>query len=104
MFAQSRPPAEPGRSCLASDFVVLVLSEAVLSEAVLSETVLVLDGCSNCGNSDRGSKRFAGTCGPMGRIAILGLFEYEYEYRDAEYEYEKKHEQCGAPKSPQVLF
>jgi hypothetical protein len=28
---------------LASDFVVLVLSEAVLSEAVLSETVLVLD-------------------------------------------------------------
>ena len=29
----------------------------------------------------------------MGRIAILGLFEYEYEYRDAEYEYEKKHEQ-----------
>jgi hypothetical protein len=36
------------RSCLASDFVVLVLSEAVLSE-----TVLVLDGCLNCGNSDR---------------------------------------------------
>jgi hypothetical protein len=32
------------------------------------------------------------------------LFEDEYEYRDAEYEYEKKHEQCGAPKSPQVLF
>jgi len=25
----------------------------VLSEAVLSETVLVLDGCLNCGNSDR---------------------------------------------------
>ncbi len=45
---------------------------------------------------------FAGTCGPMGRIAILGLFEYEY--RDAEYEYEKKHEQCGAPKSPPMLF
>jgi hypothetical protein len=40
----------------------------------------------------------------MGQIAILGHFEYEYEYRDAEYEYEKKHEQCGAPKSPQVLF
>ena len=38
----------------------------------------------------------------MGRIAILGLFEYEY--RDAEYEYEKKHEQCGAPKSPPMLF
>jgi hypothetical protein len=36
------------RSCLALDFVVLVLSEAVLSE-----TVLVLDGCLNCGNSDR---------------------------------------------------
>jgi ABC-type phosphonate transport system ATPase subunit len=33
---------------LASDFVVLVLSEAVLSE-----TVLVLDGCSNCGDADR---------------------------------------------------
>ena len=29
---------------LASDFFVIVLSEAVLSEAVLSETVLVLDG------------------------------------------------------------
>ncbi len=28
----------------ASDFIVIVLSEAVLSEAVLSETVLVLDG------------------------------------------------------------
>ena len=37
-----------GRSCLASDFVVLVLSEAVLSE-----TVLVLDGCLNCGDADR---------------------------------------------------
>ena len=33
---------------LASDFVVLVLSEAVLSE-----TVLVLDGCSNCSDADR---------------------------------------------------
>ena len=32
-------------SCLGSDFVVLVLSEAVLSE-----TVLVLDGCLNCGD------------------------------------------------------
>ena len=104
MVAQSRPPAEPGRSCLASDFVVLVLSEAVLSEAVLSETVLVLDGCSNCGNSDRGSKRFAGTCGPMGRIAILGLFEYESEYRDTEYEYEKKHEQSIGPKRSIGLF
>jgi uncharacterized protein YjbI with pentapeptide repeats len=55
-------------SCLASDFVVLVLSEALLSEAllseallseallsetVLSETVLVLDGCLNCGDADR---------------------------------------------------
>ena len=37
-----------GRSCLLSDFVVLVLSEAVLSEAVL-----VLDGCSNCSDADR---------------------------------------------------
>jgi hypothetical protein len=31
------------RSCLASDFVVLVLSE----------TVLVLVGCLNCGDADR---------------------------------------------------
>jgi hypothetical protein len=31
---------------------------------------------------------------------MLGFLEYEYEYRDAEYEYEKKHEPCGAPKSP----
>jgi hypothetical protein len=37
-----------GRSCLALDFVVLVLSEAVLSE-----TVLVLDSDSNLGDSDR---------------------------------------------------
>jgi hypothetical protein len=29
---------------LASDFIVIVLSEAVLSETVLGETVLVLDG------------------------------------------------------------
>jgi formate/nitrite transporter FocA (FNT family) len=36
--------------------------------------------------------QFAGTCGPIGRIAILERSEYEYEYRDAEYEYEKKHE------------
>ena len=35
-------------SCLLSDFVVLVLSEAVLSE-----TVLVLDVCLNCGDADR---------------------------------------------------
>jgi hypothetical protein len=45
-------------SCLAWDFVVLVLSEAVLSEAVLSEAVLseavlVLDGSWNCGDTAR---------------------------------------------------
>jgi len=34
----------------------------------------------------------------MGRIAILGHFEYEYEYREAEYEYEKTHEQSIGPK------
>ncbi|MCE2752133.1 MAG: hypothetical protein LW720_09610, partial [Pirellula sp.] len=39
------------RSCLASDFVVLVLSP--LRRTVLSETVLVLDGCLNCGDADR---------------------------------------------------
>jgi hypothetical protein len=39
---------QSNRSCLASDFVVLVLSKAVLSE-----TVLVLDGYSNFGDSDR---------------------------------------------------
>jgi hypothetical protein len=33
------------------------------------------------------------TCGSNGRIAILDRFEYEYE---------KKHEQCGASKSPTV--
>ena len=33
----------------------------------------------------------------MGRIDILGHFEYEYEYRDAKYEYEKKHEQSIGP-------
>jgi hypothetical protein len=36
----------------------------------------------------------------MGRIAMLNRFEYEYEH---EHEHEKKHEQCGAPKSPTVL-
>jgi len=55
------------------DFVVLVLSEAVLSE-----TVLVLDGCLNCGDADRCSKRFRGTCGPMDRIAIMECVEDEY--------------------------
>ena len=58
---------------IASDFVVLVLSEAVLSE-----TVLVLVGCLNCGDADSLSRRFAVTRGPMGRIAILDRFEYEY--------------------------
>ena len=38
---------------LASDFIVIVLSEAVLSETVLSETVLVLDGCLDCGDARR---------------------------------------------------
>jgi|LauGreDrversion4_2_1035121.scaffolds.fasta_scaffold794256_1 hypothetical protein len=87
----SSRPGDCKRSLLASDFVVLVLSEAVLSE-----TVLVLDGCLNCGDADRRSKRFAETCGPIGRIAILDRFEYEY--RDAEYEYEKTHEQSIGPK------
>ena len=32
----------------------------------------------------------------MGRIAMLGRFEYEYEYRDAESEYEKNREKSGA--------
>jgi hypothetical protein len=75
-------------------------SVLVLSETVLSATVLVLDGCLNCGAADRRSRRFAGTCAPIGRIATLGHFEYEYEYeyREAEYEYEKKHEQSIGPK------
>jgi hypothetical protein len=49
---------------------------------VLSETVLVLviDGCLSCGDADRGSRRVAVTCGPMGRIAILDRVEYEYEH------------------------
>ena len=85
------------RPCLASDFVVLVLSEAVLSE-----TVLVLDGCSNCGDADRCSKRFAGTCGPIGRIAIIERFEYEYREAEYEYEYEKTHDQSGAPEPQPV--
>ena len=50
-------------SCFRSDFVVL-------------------DGCLNCGDADRGSRRFAVTCGPMGRIAILGCFEYECGARE----------------------
>jgi hypothetical protein len=45
----------------------------------LDLVVLVLDGYLNCGNSDRGSRRFAGTCGPMGRIAILEQIEHEHE-------------------------
>jgi hypothetical protein len=39
--------AHTATGALASDFVVLVLSEAVLSE-----TVLVLDGCLKCGDAD----------------------------------------------------
>ena len=54
----------------------------------------------NCGDAARGSRRFSGNWGPIGRIAILDRieyeYEYEYEYRDAEYEHEKKHKQCIA--------
>ena len=53
---------------------------------VLSEAVLVLDGCSNRGEYEY---RFA-------------EYEYEYEY-EHEHEHEKKHEQCGALKSPPVF-
>ena len=42
------PWALAATGALASDFVVLVLSEAVLSA-----TVLVLDGCLNCGAADQ---------------------------------------------------
>ncbi len=38
----------------------------------------------------------------MGLMGILDRFEYEYEY-EHEHEHEKKHEQCGARKSPAVL-
>jgi len=48
MVAPTVAASVPCLSCLASDFVVLVLSEAVLSE-----TVLVLDGCLNGGDADR---------------------------------------------------
>jgi len=41
--------------------------------------------------------RFAGTCGPIGRIAIKGCLEYEYRFAEYEYEYEKKHEQSLEP-------
>jgi hypothetical protein len=34
----------------------------------------------------------------MDLMGILDRFEYEHEH-----EHEKKHEQCGAPKSPAVL-
>ena len=52
----------------------------------------------NCGDAARGSRRFSGNWGPIGRIAILDRieYEYEYEYRDAEYEYGKMHEKCIA--------
>ena len=77
---------------IASDFIVIVLSETVLSETVL---VLVLDGCLTFGDADRRSRRFARNCRPMGRIATLDPFEYEYEYRPprrTEHEYEKNHD------------
>jgi len=52
---------------------------------VLSETVLVLDGCLNCGDADRGSwigavRRNLRTHGPMDRIAMLDRFEHEHEH------------------------
>jgi hypothetical protein len=41
----------------------------------------------------------------MSRITIIDRIEYEYRPpRRAEYEYEKKREECGAPKSPPVLY
>jgi hypothetical protein len=76
-------------SRLLTDLVVLLLSETVL---LLSETVLVLDGCLSCGDADRGSRRFAEACGPVGRIAILRRPEYEHEQEHRDAEYEKKHE------------
>ena len=76
--------------CLASDFVVLVLSETVLSA-----TVLVLDGCLSCDDPDRGSRQVAVTCGPMGWIAILARVEHEHEH---EHEHEKQPKQNHAPK------
>ena len=42
------PWSHTATGALSSDFVVLVLSEAVLSA-----TVLVLDGCLNCGAADQ---------------------------------------------------
>ena len=81
------------RTCIASDFFVLVLSEAVLSPP--RRTVLVLDGCLTCGVAARRSKRFAGTCGPRGRMAILECFEHEHEH-----EHEKQPKQNHAPKWP----
>ena len=81
------------RTCIASDFFVLVLSEAVLSPP--RRTVLVLDGWLNCGDADRGSRRFAVTCGPKGRMAILERFEHEHEH---EHEHEKQPKQNHAPK------
>jgi len=47
-FPKLDPWAHTATGALTSDFVVLVLSEAVLSE-----TVLVLDGCLNCGAADQ---------------------------------------------------
>jgi len=46
-----RDIGDRGRSCFASDFVVLVLSEAVLSPP--RRTVLVLNGCLSLGDADR---------------------------------------------------
>jgi hypothetical protein len=84
-------------SCLASDFVVLVLSEAVLSE-----TVLVLDGCLKlrpCRSLIAAIRGTLWTNGPDSYVRSNRIeYEYEYEYRDAEYEYEKKHEQSTGPK------
>jgi len=65
---------------LVSNFLLLVLSPPRRTVLVLSETVLVLDGCLNCGDADRGSGRFAVTCGPMDRIAMLDRFEHEHEH------------------------
>ena len=37
-------------------------------------------------------------------MGILDRFEHEHEHEhEYEHEHEKKHEQCGAPKSPAVL-
>jgi len=84
------------RSCIASNFIVLVLSQAVLSPP--RRTVLVLEALWYSKPAHWSAGYRVTPRSTIDIVAVQKAIEYEYEY-----EYEHEHEHCGASKSPLVL-